>query len=74
LPFGIPLLESARFFLAESSTMFYNLHFHSLHVMYLRIPHVYIYLLVYSVGKTTQFSYAVVDALSTADIYKGQVR
>jgi hypothetical protein len=26
LPFGIPFLESARFFLAESSTMFYNLH------------------------------------------------
>jgi hypothetical protein len=27
----------------------------------------YIYLLVYSVGQSTQFSYAVVDALSTAD-------
>jgi hypothetical protein len=28
----------------------------------------YIYLLVYSVGQSTQFSYAVVDALSIADI------
>jgi hypothetical protein len=47
LPFGIPFLESARFFLAESSIMFYNLHFHSFDVMCLRIPRVYnlVYLL-----------------------------
>jgi hypothetical protein len=47
LPFGIPFLGSARFFLAESSTMFYNLHFHSFDVMCLRIPHAYnlVYLL-----------------------------
>jgi hypothetical protein len=47
LPFGISFLESARFFLAGSSTMFYDLHFHSFDVMCLRIPHVYklVYLL-----------------------------
>jgi hypothetical protein len=38
----IPLLESARYSLAESSTTFYNLHFHSLHDMYLLKPHVYV--------------------------------
>jgi hypothetical protein len=47
LPFGIPLLESVRYFLAESSTIFYNLHFHSFDVICLRTPHVYnlVYLL-----------------------------
>jgi hypothetical protein len=51
--------------LAESSTTFYNLHFHSFYVMYY-VYVMYIYLLVYSLGQLTQFSYAVVDALSTA--------
>jgi hypothetical protein len=58
-------LESAQYFLAESLTTFYNLHFHSFYVMYY-VYLMYIYLLVYSLGQSTQFSYAVVDALSTA--------
>jgi hypothetical protein len=44
---------------------FYNLHFRSFYVMYY-VYLIYIYLLVYSLGQLTQFSYAVVDALSTA--------
>jgi hypothetical protein len=58
-------LESAQYFLAESLTTFYNLHIHSFYVMYY-VYLMYIYLLVYSLGQLTQFSYAVVDALSTA--------
>jgi hypothetical protein len=66
--FGLSLLESARYFLAESSTTFYNLHFRSFYVIY-NVYLMYIYLLVYSLGQLTQFSYAVVDALSTAIYY-----
>jgi hypothetical protein len=47
LPIRILLLQSARYFLAESSTTFYNLHLRSFDVMCLRTPHVYnlVYLL-----------------------------
>jgi hypothetical protein len=48
---GLPFLESARYFLAEHSTMFYNLHYHCFYVMCLRIPHVY--KLVYLLRRTT---------------------
>jgi hypothetical protein len=55
------LLESARYFLAECSTTFTFIPLTScahLHLMYITSC-------IYSVGQSTQFSSAVVDALST---------
>ncbi|KAI0604183.1 hypothetical protein TUN205_11569 [Pyrenophora tritici-repentis] len=59
---GLPFLESARCFLAECSTTFTFTPLPLCAYVYL----MYITLCIYSVGQSTQFSYAVVDVLSTA--------
>jgi hypothetical protein len=59
---GLPFLESARYFLAECSTTFTFIPLTSCAYAHL----MYITLCIYSVGQSTQFSSAVVDALSTA--------
>jgi hypothetical protein len=59
---GLPFLESAQYFLAECSTTFTLIPLTSSAYAHL----MYITSCIYSVGQSTESSYAVVDALSTA--------